>query len=108
MPVACATVQRVNMSELHKIVTEAALKADNTYIDDRTLQMRPDKATACRQFPDRFFLTRRQAVAKKCHIRGPASCGHWQRATRLCWQKQAELAHIRLTVVEHTRLDYWR
>jgi hypothetical protein len=72
MPVACATVQRVNMSELRRIVTEAALKADSAYIDARTLRTREGKTAACRQFPDRCFLTRRQQLSRE----------HWWNASK--------------------------
>jgi hypothetical protein len=58
MPIACATVQRVNMSKLCEIVKKAAKEAADAYIDARTLRQR--HGVLSRQFPDSCFLTRRQ------------------------------------------------
>jgi hypothetical protein len=58
MPIACATVQRVNMIKLCEIVKRAAKQASAAYIDARNLRLRGSAKTASRQFPDRCFLTR--------------------------------------------------
>jgi hypothetical protein len=60
MPIACATVQRVNMSKLCEIVKTAATQADAEYIAARSLRKRSNNEEVCRQFPDSCFLTRRQ------------------------------------------------
>jgi hypothetical protein len=60
MPIACATVQRVNMPKLCEIVKAAARSADEAYLDARRLQKRDKETILSRKFPDRCFLTRRQ------------------------------------------------
>ncbi len=60
MPIACATVQRVNMRKLCEIVKTAAKEAVIAYIAARNLRKRSNDEELCRQFPDSCFLTRRQ------------------------------------------------
>jgi hypothetical protein len=66
MPIACATVQRVNISKLCKIVTDAANAAGIAYIDAITLKKRDNKGDGVsRLYADRCFLTRRQQFDRK-------------------------------------------
>ena len=62
MPVACATVQRVNMRKLCEIVKKAASQALVEYIAAKHLGNKIADEEAHREFPDRCFLTRRQQL----------------------------------------------
>jgi hypothetical protein len=66
MHIACATVQRVDMTKLCEIVSKAAQQALDDYNDARKLRDRGEinpgvqQPTKSRQFADRHFLTRKQ------------------------------------------------
>ena len=66
MHIACATVQRVDMTKLCEIVSKAAQQALDDYNDARKLRDRGEinpgvqQTTKSREFPDRHFLTRKQ------------------------------------------------
>jgi len=66
MHIACATVQRVDMTKLCEIVSKAAQQALDDYNNARKLRDRGEinpgvqQPTKSRQFADRHFLTRKQ------------------------------------------------
>lgn len=69
MPIACATVQRVNMAKLCEIVKQASQKALDSFYEARLLYLRPNPFAVLlktkikrREFADYCFLTRRQQL----------------------------------------------
>ena len=64
VPVACATIQRVDMKSLIDVVRKAAQLSSSLYTNAIELKTRAETSICSRQFPDRCFLTRKQQYSR--------------------------------------------
>jgi len=100
MPIACCTVQRVNMTNLCNIVRKASKIALEKYENARMIvEYRSgvfQATTRRRQFPDKCFLTRTQQLA-----RGKSDQNPWNDVTKgnLLRQRSSSAARERVLFI---------